>query len=461
MIDLKQLNRKQIGILGAGAEGLAALRFLHQACDSASLTLLTNAADVSLPEDLPECRIDHQSVTCERLCEFDWIVRSPGFSPLRAPLQGLQDQPNPPGITTGSNLWFARWPQARSIVVTGTKGKSTVSALIAAMLSHSGVSVRLAGNIGVPLLGVEPADWTVIELSSYQLSDFQATPSAAVLTNLYPEHLDWHGSYRAYLADKLGWLRRMSGKPVFLPDGNPELLAELQRHRASDCQMMTANAPDRALRLDAANLLHGHGEGATRLLGPGDWPLAGSHNRLNILLAMEVACWAGASQKGCLSALAAFSGLPHRFEVIAQRDGWRFIDDSIATTPYATLAGVAALAEGEACVLLIGGQNRGVDWDVFYQALPELPLLALIGLGGGENNNAKAILEAASRANPSLPCLLASTMQQALALARPFVSGCQRGAVLLSPGAPSYGQYRDFRHRGECFRQAVYSLASN
>lgn len=461
MIDLQQLNGQHIGILGAGAEGLAALRFLHHACASASLTLLTNAAEVILPEDLPECLIDHQRLTSERLCEFDWIVRSPGFSPLRAPLKGLQGQPGAPRLTTGSNLWFARWPQARSIVVTGTKGKSTVASLIAAMLEHSGVSVRLAGNIGVALLEVEPTDWTVIELSSYQLSDFQATPSAAVLTNLYPEHLDWHGSYRHYLGDKLGWLRRMTGKPVFLPAGSPELLAELQTYCASNCEMIKANDPSRVLRLDGACLVHGDGKGAIRLLGPGDWPLAGSHNRLNSLLAMEVALWAGASQTGCLSALAGFSGLPHRFEVIAELDGWRFIDDSIATTPYATLAGLAALAEDEACVLLIGGQNRGIDWTAFYQALPELPLVALIGLGGGDNSNAKAILEGASRARPSLPCLLSSNMEQALALAKPYLNEHRSGAVLMSPGAPSYGQYRDFRHRGECFRQAVYSLASS
>ncbi len=139
------------------------------------------------------------------LTQFDIVIKSPGISPYKSPLPdavqaGVQ-------FTSASALWFAENPDARTICVTGTKGKSTVTALIAHILRNSGRCVALAGNIGMSLLDLanppRVPDWWVIELSSFQTRDFEGAPTIAVITNLYEEHLDWHGSRENYVADKL------------------------------------------------------------------------------------------------------------------------------------------------------------------------------------------------------------------------------------------------------------------
>ena len=134
---------------------------------------------------------------------YDLLIRSPGISPYRQSLQHAKSAGVE--ITTPSNLWFAAHPQEKTICVTGTKGKSTTSTLIAHALQSCGHRVRLAGNIGLPLLSCEDrnVDWWVIELSSYQLTDLMAAPTVAVILNLTAEHLDWHGGEQAYRRDKL------------------------------------------------------------------------------------------------------------------------------------------------------------------------------------------------------------------------------------------------------------------
>ncbi len=143
------------------------------------------------------------------LARFDVVIKSPGISPYRAPY--AQAAALGVRFVSGSALWFAEHTQARTICVTGTKGKSTVTALIAHLLRKSGRRVALAGNVGLPLLellDVDDADasapdWWVIELSSFQTRDFDGAPGVAVINNVYEEHLDWHLSRENYVADKL------------------------------------------------------------------------------------------------------------------------------------------------------------------------------------------------------------------------------------------------------------------
>ena len=134
---------------------------------------------------------------------FDILVRSPGISPYRKSMQRARAAGA--NLTSPSNLWFAAHPDQNTICVTGTKGKSTTSALLAHMLESCGFRVRLAGNIGLPLLACDDrdVDWWVIELSSYQLADLEADPDVSVILNLSSEHLDWHGNEQTYRQDKL------------------------------------------------------------------------------------------------------------------------------------------------------------------------------------------------------------------------------------------------------------------
>ncbi len=202
---LADLEAARMAILGAGREGQAAYAWLRKTLPHKALTLLVESpADPAFLGCLrPGDCLVHEALNAARLQSFDMLIRSPGISIYRQPLRAALDAGV--RITTASNLWFAAHPSAQTICITGTKGKSTTSALVAHLLQSCGCQVRLAGNIGLPLLACDDqgVDWWVIELSSYQIADLEAAPTIAVILNFSPEHLDWHGSESVYRRDKL------------------------------------------------------------------------------------------------------------------------------------------------------------------------------------------------------------------------------------------------------------------
>ena len=203
-LGLADLAGGRVAIWGYGREGRAAIAALHRRFPGKALTLFCSEAEAgSLPTERSIC-VRTAQPDMNALAQFDIVIKSPGISPYKSPVpEAVQAGVR---FTSGTALWFAENPQARTICVTGTKGKSTVSALIAHILRKSGLRVALAGNIGLSLLDLpdfndpdigradqEPApDWWVIELSSFQTRDFDGAPTIAVINNLYEEHLDWH-----------------------------------------------------------------------------------------------------------------------------------------------------------------------------------------------------------------------------------------------------------------------------
>jgi UDP-N-acetylmuramoylalanine--D-glutamate ligase len=195
----------RVAILGVGREGQAAWRYLHTRHPAMQLTLVAETEpDRDFMEQLTERdRLWTGPLAEAGLEDFDILIRSPGISIYRNSIQRASAAGA--NITTPSNLWFEAHAEQNTICITGTKGKSTTSALLAHMLESCGYRVGLAGNIGLPLLACDHrgVDWWVIELSSYQLADLEADPAISVVLNLSPEHLDWHGNAQNYRDDKL------------------------------------------------------------------------------------------------------------------------------------------------------------------------------------------------------------------------------------------------------------------
>src|SRR5580765_892010 len=213
---LSALGGKRVAVWGYGREGRAALAALRARFPDQLITLFCGeeeAQDFSLlPPGEGKLNIVTAPPDSAALSAFDIVIKSPGISPYREPYPAAEKS----GVrfTSGTAIWFAEHAKAKTICVTGTKGKSTVTALIAHLLRAGGKRVALAGNIGLPLLelfDVETApDWWVIELSSFQTRDFGGAPTVAVINNLYEEHLDWHGTRANYAADKLRIAQRAS-----------------------------------------------------------------------------------------------------------------------------------------------------------------------------------------------------------------------------------------------------------
>jgi UDP-N-acetylmuramoylalanine--D-glutamate ligase len=454
-VRFSQLEGMRIGVWGAGREISSFADQLTRRLPSAQIVV---AAFDTLPapgalETLraPAARIvtaADDDVVAE-LAGCDVVVRSPGVSIHRWEMRALRDAGIP--VTTATALWLAERGGAGVVGVTGTKGKSTTAALIFHLARAAGRTAHLAGNIGVPaldLLDAEPADVTVVELSSYHTADLQAGPEVALVTNLFKEHTDWHGSEEAYRAEKL--------RVLALPQVRVRVL------NARDGQLMAA-----ALAAGApAPVVSAQGPGATMFFGvPGGWdvvdgairrdgtrvvdrselPLQGEHNALNVcaaLTAIEALEIAPPSLPGSLHD---FHSLPHRLETVSERDGLQWVDDSISTTPESTLAALASFADRDV-VLIGGGQDRGQDYTELGRELWAAGAIVI----GVPSTGSRLVACARAAGVAATQAFDVPDLQTAVAAAgrmsRPGT------VVLLSPAAPSYDHYRNFEERGELFR---------
>lgn len=375
--------------------------------------------------------------------DIDLVIASPGVSKNHPLLVRMRDA----GIesTTGTSLWLAEHA-AETIAVTGSKGKSTTSSLISHLITALQGPVELGGNIGIPLLDLEEGPRFVVELSSYQCAGLTVSPGTVVLTSLFPEHLDWHGSEAEYYADKLNIVAH-GPQRVIANALDPRLTAELE-----------ARFPDLAVeRVGLADGFHladrDGGQwfalGDTALFPRSAFPLRGDHNGVNACLALAALRANGYDvvehRDDVAQALGGFHALDHRLEEIPDASGLTFVDDSLSTSPYAAIEAMRAYSASP-LTLLVGGQDRGVDYAPLAGYLAEHPIAAVIGLPG---SGARILAELPE----GQAAVVATDMADALAQARRLTPA--GGVVLLSPAAPSYGHYNNYAERAADFRAAI------
>ncbi len=433
----------RIAILGSGREGLAAFDFLEAAGVAKRLDIITEGLSGRGRESELEARGILKVCPFREagLEQYDVLVRSPGVSPYRPCLLAAAKAGT--AIVNPSTLWFRAHPNANTIVITGTKGKSTTAALLAHLLEHLGQRVRLAGNIGTPLLACDDqdVDWWVIELSSFQLADLEARPSIGVLLNLSADHLDWHGSRERYRADKLRLAELVRPGGLVANEADPVLREAL------------ADRPE--VKWFSTAPVEGPFADAAEVAMPPSLP--GKHNRANLAACLAVIEKLGLDAVGALVALGSFRGLPHRLQELGTAGDVRYIDDSISTAPVATAAALEALA-GRRVVLLVGGLDRGIDWVPFAEAMRAHPPAGLIALP----DNGEQIIEALERAGiePESGFYVAENLEAAVGHARDIAT--PGSVILLSPGAPSFPHFRDYEDRGRQFAELCgFSLGSS
>jgi UDP-N-acetylmuramoylalanine--D-glutamate ligase len=435
-VRFSELDGRAVAIWGFGRETRSFARQLRRRLPGARLTLAV-AEDEPTREAVAGVaeRVIEPAQAAAALAPGDVVVRSPGVSIYGAELQALRVR----GITvvTATGLWLAERAGRGVIGVTGTKGKSTTATILAHLIAASGARVELAGNIGRPALdlldGPEP-DWTVLELSSYQVADLDTGPEIAVVTNLFDEHVDWHRSAARYRADKLRLLGLAQVRVCVVPAGSPEIAAAV-----AGAQLRTFG--DRAgWHVSGETIRHGAVARATLA----DLPLRGAHNAANLCAALEALQAADLVFADLPTALRGLTPLPHRLQTVHLADGVEWIDDSISTTPESALAALAAVPR-RAIVLIAGGQDRDQRHDALAAALA-LRGAAVIGLPVTGDRLVAAARAAGIAADRAVTVAdLPAAVRRARALAGPGT------VVLLSPAAPSYNSYRNFEQRGGHF----------
>ncbi len=422
----------RVAVWGLGREGRAALTALRRRLPNQSFALFCHAREAASLVSTEGIEIRTGAPDAEALSAFDFVIKSPGISLYKPEIAAARQRGTV--FTSGTALWFGENPDARVIGITGTKGKSTTAALTAHLARAAGVRTALAGNIGLPLLELDGqrADLWVVELSSFQTGE--AGPlEVGVVTSLYEEHLDWHGSRERYVADKLK-----------LADVSRTLLVNA---RQPHLLQATANHPRRVLFGNAAGW-HvadaGIFRAGTAMLASDALPLPGRHNALNACAALAALEQVGVEVADRRSALADFQPLPHRLQPLGRHGGLIWVDDSISTTPQAALAALDSLP-GRRIALILGGHDRGLDWSGFVRNIATRRGLRVITQGA----SGPRIAAAMRAAGEGDMLVTADTLDAAVGVAH---DGADDGdVILLSPGAPSFDQFRDYAQRGRHF----------
>ncbi len=432
-------------VVGLGASGLSAVR--HLAARGEPVAVVdTRAAPpglAALARELPGVPVTLGPFDATRLCGASRLVVSPGVALAEPAIQEAMAA----GVeVVGDVELFVREAPAPVAAITGSNGKSTVTALLGEMAAASGLRTRVGGNLGTPaldLLRAGEADLYVLELSSFQLeTTWSLSAAAASVLNVSPDHMDRYPDLAAYVAAKA---RILAGARVAVLNLDDARVAAMHHDAERTAGFSVEGHPDARAGL----VRHAGGEwlalGGEPVAPASAVPLAGRHNLANALAAMAMAEALGVPRDVMARAISEFRGLPHRCVLVAERGGVRFIDDSKGTNVGATVAAIEGIARGRDLVLIAGGLGKGQDFSPLAAPLARhVHTLVLIG------RDAPVIRAVAP---DTVRCETAASMDEAVAVAARAAG--PGDAVLLSPACASHDMFEDYRARGEAFAAAV------
>lgn len=406
----KLLLTKKVLILGYGKEGRVTEKFLKAKCPSVKIEI----ADKTISSDYLEKQKD-----------FDLVIKTPGI-PRRKVTSPY---------TTATNIFFASINNL-VIGVTGSKGKSTTASLIYHILKTANIPVRLIGNIGYPALEallkpVGKNDIFVMELSSYQLDDIHYSPQIAVITNLFPEHMNYHGDVKKYFLAKKNILRFQKPTDYFIYNPENKILRQWSKEAVAQCKPF-----DRLIKID-----------------PKDIPLSGKHNLNNLKAAVSVAHLLKINDQIITSAISSFKPLPHRLEFVGVFKGIKFYDDAASTAPESTIAAIESLKN--IGTIFLGGEDRGYDFDLLGKILSQnrIPNIVLFPDTGGKINK---LIAKQTKYQPKI--LQTTSMEEAIKFA--YQHTPKNAVCLLSTASPSYSLWKNYEEKGSLFNKFVKKYSS-
>lgn len=445
---IQDFKGKKTAIWGLGREGWSTLAALRAEVPDLELAILNDTKpgenDTDRLRGWGNIPLYAGEGAKGRLCDFDIVIKSPGVSLYRPEIGQAKEK----GVffTSSTNLWFAERADQTTVCVTGTKGKSTTSSLIAHLVGATGRQCVVAGNIGVPIISMlrGAADVWVIEISSYQAADFNGSPSISLLLDLFPEHLDWHGSVEQYYRDKLRLLAQTSTGRCVINAADP---VTQSLHPVFD-KTITFN-DNEGLHVEDGWIV----DGGERLLPREAIRLPGDHNLSNICAALTVVRLLGLPIEQALPALETFTPLAHRLTQVGEKKGVLYVDDSISTTPQSTIEAIKAYP-GRPITVLVGGFDRGLDFSDLALFLVRHPVCAVVALPDSGKRIVETLRQTFAGKDSLMPAIIeAGDLAEAVAEAETVTP--PGGVILLSPASPSYGYFRDFEERGEAFIKAA------
>jgi len=442
-------------VIGLGKSGIAAARLLQQQGYSVIIgDRSENHELLEIKQRLQEIGIEVNLGTTPDLekSQPQLIVVSPGVAWDSPWLQQARDR----GIDTIGEIELA-WRYLQSIPwvgVTGTNGKTTTTALIAAIFQTAGINAPACGNIGHPACELASdlvPDWVIAEISSFQIeSSRELAPLIGVWTTFTPDHLNRHYTLENYYQIKASLLKR-SQYQIF--NGDDPYLAKLGIEEWSDAYWTSIEGKNRLISLSEKGVYIENNQVIAfgqEILPLSSFRMIGEHNRQNLLLAVATACLAQIDPEAIRLAVANFSGVPHRLEYVHIINDIKFINDSKATNYDAALVGLKSVSAP--VILIAGGEAKTGDDSQWIEMIKTK--VAKVFLIGQDAPTLAASLERSQYQN----YLIVETMEKAVKQAYQLAQTLSNSVILLSPACASYDQYRSFEHRGEDFRQLCLEI---
>ncbi len=452
---LSSLQEKRVAVIGIGVSNTPMLQMLLEngisvtACDRRSRSELGALGD-ALEQQGAVLQLGENYLAD---LDQDVIFRTPGLRPDVPELQAAQERGSV--LTSEMEVFFDVCP-CPMIAVTGSDGKTTTTTMIAGLLRAAGYTVHVGGNIGNPLLAttphIRPEDWVVLELSSFQLMTISKSPHIAVMTNLSPNHLDMHHGMEEYVRAKENIFLHQSAGDIAIFNWDNAITREQSTRAKGTVRLFSRQeCLDDGVFLRDETIVRRCGGIETAVMTTADSKLPGVHNIENYMAA--IAAVEGLVDDETIRTFArTFGGVEHRIELVRELHGVRYYNDSIASSPSRTIAGLRSF--DEKVILLAGGYDKQIPFDVLG---PEIVAhVKLLILCGATAEKIRAAVEAAPGYMPGHPeILLVSSFQKAVETARDCAE--DGDIVTLSPACAAFDQFKNFMERGDTFKKIVHS----
>lgn len=451
MRKIKDFAGKNVAIVGFGLEGKDACNYLQAKGSKISVYDVKEKSEL----DLSDVNTKGVNFFCgtkynlKKLVNYDYVFRSPGVYRYLPELVACDNK----GIEVTSSIkLFLDLCPAKTIGVTGTKGKGTTSTLIYEILKSSGLKVYLTGNIGKPCLElldkVRPSDWVVLELSSFQLIDCDRSPNVAVVLNITVDHLDWHKDRREYInAKKNIIVHQKSGDISVINSDYPEVkrfakLGSGKKYFFSKSQKVNGAYVKNGTIFSGENIIGGVKE----------LKLRGKHNWENITAAVCASRIAKATIFAIKNTVFSFKGLEHRLELVRNYKGIGFYNDSFSTNPQTTIAAVHSF--DEPVTLILGGFDKNLDYSQMAREIKKANCAACVLIGDIAEKIKKCLIQAGFKGK----ILETKYSSMSVIVKESYAATKPGGVVVLSPASSSFDMFKNYKERGWQFKKAVLNL---
>ena len=442
----ESLKGKRIAVFGLGVSNRPLVRLLLEfGCDclGCDKTPRENLDAEVLELERLGCKLSVGEHYLDNL-EADLVFRTPGMHPGNPALEALRAKGAE--VTSEMEVFFEVCP-CTILAITGSDGKTTTTTLVSEILKAAGKTVWVGGNIGTPLLPrvreMKGTDCCVVELSSFQLMDMKRSPAVAVVTNLAPNHLDVHKDMEEYVEAKKNIFKFQNEKGVLIVNADNDITAPFVGNGTT--KAFSRQGKDVSVKLE--------GDMITRdgvpVLNRKDILIPGEHNVENYMAA--IAAVEGLAEDETIRQVArTFGGVAHRIELVRIKDGVRFYNDSIASSPSRTIAGLKSFPEK--VILIAGGYDKHIPYDVLG---PEVCThVKKLFLCGATASQIRAAVESCAGEKPEITdCGKFENAVKAAAAAAE--SG---DVVLMSPASASFDEFKNFAVRGDFFKKLIMEL---